>query len=162
MNPDWVHAQKTKNNHSNLVPFSDTTTCHWQKVAIWMVTVAWAIAIFSFSTESFASNVSETLLAHVLGKAGLTVSAPALSSLNSLTRVFAHLTEYGIFAALLYACLRRPILCVALATAYALTDEFHQLYVPGRGASLLDCALDALGAALAIAVIYAVRKRRSA
>ncbi len=37
-----------------------------------------------------------------------------------------------------------------LAVLYACTDEFHQRFVPGRGASLWDVGVDAMGAALAL------------
>jgi VanZ family protein len=37
-----------------------------------------------------------------------------------------------------------------LAVAYAFSDELHQSFVPGRGAALLDVAIDALGAAIGL------------
>ena len=37
-----------------------------------------------------------------------------------------------------------------LATGFGILDEWHQLYVPGRYASLTDMALNALGAAFAV------------
>jgi VanZ family protein len=74
------------------------------------------------------------------------------------------LTEYAIFALLLYGFPgekspglwrpRRAVFCIVVAAAYSLTDEFHQLFVPGRHASLLDCGLDTIGAALAMLVPY--------
>ena len=39
-----------------------------------------------------------------------------------------------------------------LAVLYACTDEFHQLFVAGRRASLVDVGMDALGAGIAMAV----------
>ena len=38
-----------------------------------------------------------------------------------------------------------------LAVLYACTDEFHQLFVAGRRASLVDVGIDALGAVIAMA-----------
>jgi VanZ family protein len=35
---------------------------------------------------------------------------------------------------------------MALCVAYALTDEGHQIFVTGRGASLYDVALNSTGA----------------
>jgi VanZ family protein len=37
-----------------------------------------------------------------------------------------------------------------LALLYAITDEFHQAYTPGRIASAVDVLIDSLGAGLAI------------
>jgi hypothetical protein len=47
---------------------------------------------------------------------------------------------------------RQMLLAVALAGLYALTDEFHQLFVPGRSAAALDVLIDTLGASLGVGV----------
>ena len=47
-----------------------------------------------------------------------------------------------------------------LAVLYALTDEFHQSFVPGRHPSLLDVFLfDANGAAIALWLRYCILER---
>lgn len=43
---------------------------------------------------------------------------------------------------------RALVLAVALASFYGATDEFHQSFVPGRNADVLDWVADTLGAAL--------------
>jgi VanZ family protein len=48
----------------------------------------------------------------------------------------------------------------ALATAYASTDEFHQLFVPGREGAVRDVAIDSCGAAFGIGLIYIVGRIR--
>lgn len=62
-------------------------------------------------------------------------------------------------AALLYTvkpargnCLRALIFSVI----YALSDETHQLFVPGRSMELRDILTDAAGACVGIAIVYAV------
>jgi VanZ family protein len=46
-----------------------------------------------------------------------------------------------------------------LALLYACSDEFHQIFVAGRHASLLDIGIDAIGAAIALAAWIWFRKR---
>jgi VanZ family protein len=46
-----------------------------------------------------------------------------------------------------------------LALLYACSDEFHQIFVAGRHASLLDVGIDAIGAAIALAAWAWFRKR---
>ncbi|MGC8838818.1 MAG: VanZ family protein [Anaerolineae bacterium] len=46
-----------------------------------------------------------------------------------------------------------------LSVAYAVSDEAHQMWVPGREASLGDVALDALGTAAALALLWMWEKR---
>jgi len=43
-----------------------------------------------------------------------------------------------------------------LTVLYACTDEFHQLFVAGRHSSLVDIGIDALGAAVALAILWII------
>jgi len=130
----------------------------------WISTLAWAAEIFYLSSPSFGSSFSRSLLTELLAHLGLSVSGEILGMLNSFCRSLAHLTEYAILTILLYGslaslrpCFWQPRLacwCIAAATGYSLIDELHQAFVPGRGASLLDSAIDAAGAALGVAILY--------
>src|SRR5438128_2008353 len=48
-----------------------------------------------------------------------------------------------------------------LAIAYALTDEFHQSFVPSRTASIYDSLIDSVGALIGLTIIW-LRLRKSA
>ncbi len=69
-------------------------------------------------------------------------------------RKSAHASEYAMLAVLLagtYAVFgvggrRRYVSAWLITTAYAASDEFHQLFVPGRSGQISDVALDAAGA----------------
>lgn len=50
--------------------------------------------------------------------------------------------------------LSSALLGVALTTAYGLTDEFHQRFVPGRYPDWNDVVADAIGAAMGAAVCW--------
>jgi VanZ family protein len=90
----------------------------------------------------------------------------SLSQLGVLRRVpdwISHPLEYGLGAVLvcraLAGDLRRPvalgvaIAAVFLVTAYGVTDEYHQSFVPGRDADPLDVVKDFAGATLATAAL---------
>jgi hypothetical protein len=47
-----------------------------------------------------------------------------------------------------------------LAVIYAITDEFHQSFTPGRSASVLDVGIDALGALAGLLLVVVWRKFR--
>ena len=47
---------------------------------------------------------------------------------------------------------RQLLVAVGLAALYAVTDEFHQLFVAGRGAAATDVLIDAVGASLGVGV----------
>jgi VanZ family protein len=54
---------------------------------------------------------------------------------------------------------RQYILAVLLATLYAATDEFHQLYIPGRTASPMDVGVDAIGSLIGLGLWCLLRTR---
>ena len=134
----------------------------------WAMTFAWAALIFYLSTRTFGPAFSRALLAWTFRILHFHVSWRTFSLLHALVRKLAHLIEYAVFALLLYGPPgeksrglwrpRRAVLCILGAAAYSLMDEFHQWLVPGRHASLLDCGLDTLGAALAMLVPYTQEK----
>lgn len=139
---------------------------HSRRILIIPLTFAWAAQIFWLSTEGFGSDHSKSMLLGLLNLLHLSVSAEALELLNSVFRKFAHVAEYAVLSVLLYllflSCdrfvwrIRCAYWCIVGASAYALTDEFHQLFVHGRGASLVDCCIDATGAALGMLAVYLV------
>ena len=75
----------------------------------------------------------------------------------------AHAFVFGVLALLWVRVLveRRHAWLVAflLTMLYALSDEFHQTFVPGRYADPLDLLFDALGALFALA-LWLFRRRR--
>ncbi|GAB4532846.1 MAG: hypothetical protein Fur0018_21730 [Anaerolineales bacterium] len=63
-----------------------------------------------------------------------------------------HFTGYALLAtAWIFALGRsRPGAAWCLSVLYALSDEFHQYFVPGRASDWQDVLVDALGAALVV------------
>lgn len=130
--------------------------------------MAWAGVIFDLSTETFGSSFTAWLLAHLLTLFHISVSPRAFQTLHFAVRKLGHLSEYAIFSLLLYRCFRKsreggwhaqPALwSIVVAGLYALTDEFHQLFVPGRTASLLDSGIDTVGAALGMLGLYGTER----
>lgn len=79
---------------------------------------------------------------------------------ETFSRKAAHLVEYGVLAFLTLRALmasgvlRQKALRGALVFClfYAVSDEVHQSFVPGRYGKARDVALDGLGAALTLSV----------
>ena len=79
---------------------------------------------------------------------------PRFGLVDMLVKKGGHMAVYALLA---LACLRgfgdrryRWLWAFGLTLAYALTDELHQVFTPGRHPSLLDVGVDAAGAALAL------------
>ena len=81
--------------------------------------------------------------------------------IDLLLKKLGHLTEYAILAVLIqralaqeWACSSVSVLACLLSIVYALSDEYHQLFVPGRNGNLWDVGVDTLGAVIGL-VLYA-------
>jgi VanZ family protein len=85
-----------------------------------------------------------------------------LGQWDLLLRKLAHIGEYAVLAGLLWRAfggsgIRRPPLLFwtsfLAAAVYAVSDEYHQSFVPGRFGSSLDVFLDSAGALLAASLL---------
>lgn len=77
-----------------------------------------------------------------------------------------HIVEYGVLNLLVFFALDRTsnmpfiwkiIYSVAITILYGLTDELHQVFVPGRSGKLIDVAANLIGCAIAQAGVYSFR-----
>jgi VanZ family protein len=142
----------------------DVSILHLRRLFALSLTLTWAVQIFWLSTEGFGSEHSKSILLGVLNRLHLNVSNEIIEVLNLILRKLAHVVEYAILSVLLYFLflncdrfvwrIHSAYWCILGASAYALTDEFHQLFVHGRGASLVDCCIDATGAGVGMLVVY--------
>ena len=76
----------------------------------------------------------------------------------------AHLSIFGVLGLLLLRAMARTtrlapaarvVVAVALVAAFGVTDELHQMLVPGRTAEVADVAADATGALLGCLLFWA-------
>jgi VanZ family protein len=121
------------------------------RLALWWPALAWAALLFTLSSFS-------------------RLPSPP----GGITDKHEHALGYGVLSAFVLRGLSGATLAgvsggtaagaALLATAYGVTDELHQSFVPGRDASVLDLAADAVGAVGAAGALWAwaiIRSRRS-
>ena len=110
----------------------------------WLPVMLWMGLIFVIS--------SQPRLPFVLSK-----------TVDFITKKAGHVAEYGVLAFLLWRALSQgrgspaPLSfggAFGLSLLYAISDEFHQTFVPGRTGRLTDVGFDALGALLALALVW--------
>jgi len=95
-------------------------------------------------------------------------SVPNLKSnfapeLDLVLRKIAHVLEYTILTALFWRATREEFIHLSIkkiliysfcfSFLYALSDEFHQLFITGRQGSLRDVAIDSIGILIALLAI---------
>ncbi|HEY8130310.1 MAG TPA: VanZ family protein [Thermoanaerobaculia bacterium] len=128
-------------------------------IRLWLPPILWTIIIFAGSTGEFSSGQTEPWLATLINSIiGHQLSPSQFGAIHFLIRKGSHLTEYGILGALLFRAFRAErggwntrwaLAAVAVAAAVGGLDEWHQVFVPSRTASVSDVLFDAASAALA-------------
>lgn len=75
-------------------------------------------------------------------------------------RKLAHFSEFALLGILAYLNINEyrkknvVILSIVFSALYALTDEIHQIFVPGRACALFDMFIDTCGATFGIILIH--------
>jgi hypothetical protein len=112
--------------------------------ARWLSVLAWAGAIFVLSAQP-----------------DLQISP--LADLELVARKMGHMFAFGLLAVLLRLALESSAVrrswqwSLGLAVLYAISDEIHQGFTPGRHPAATDVAIDTVGALLALALLAAWR-----
>ena len=133
--------------------------------------IVWATAIFVFSSSVFSGSQTSSILRPLLLWVYPSISDAGLAFVHVLIRKGAHFFEYAILAVLAARAfrtssrdfLRKRWFAVSLAfvALYALSDEFHQSFVPSRTASIYDSLIDMAGGFVALALVaWRTRKNR--
>ena len=107
-------------------------------LSAWLPVVAWAGLIFALSSIPDLGT--------------------GLGGWDLILRKLAHAAEFAILGVLLLRALDHAWAAFWFGVAYAVADEIHQAFVPGRVGSPLDVAIDAAG--IAVGVVLALRLRR--
>lgn len=153
------------------------------KIAIWIPVILMAITIFGFSKQNGteSSGLSEKVAVYVIDIAdhvGVIHVDDSnrtiyIEKLQTPIRKGAHMSEYAVFGILVFIALTvdgvrfklRYCITIAGVFLFACTDEFHQLFVPGRSGKFTDVLIDTCGCLIAMVVIqfihHAVLRKKS-
>lgn len=113
-----------------------------QYLSRWLPALLWMGLIFSLSAQPNLRVAPDPVWDLVIRKIG-------------------HFGVYAVLGVLLWMALegRTPAtsrsfaLAALITAAYAVSDEFHQGFVPGRGPSVLDVAIDVAGASFGLGLV---------
>lgn len=133
--------------------------------------LVWMALIFFFSTgELSAGNTSRIVRPLILWLFPGT-SEETLGLVHFFVRKGAHFTEYAVLALLAARAflsssqppLRRHwfMWSLTLVVLYALSDEFHQTFVPSRTGSIYDSMIDITGGLTALLLLMLWRKGKA-
>jgi VanZ family protein len=137
----------------------------------WLPALAWMVVIFSASADSNSYQHSSKLFEPLLHRLFPKMPPDQVEEIHHIFRKCGHLTEYAILALLLWRAIHQPQknpaqkwnwrhagLALAIVFLYAATDEFHQIFVPGRTALFSDVLIDTSGGAAGLLILWSARK----
>lgn len=133
----------------------------------WVAVAVWACFIF-FMSSNTSTGLNEGLgIFSSIYRAMQDVQASILGPDADVLSSIAHFCEYTVFGALLANALRchmplrrACLVAIACASLYGVSDEFHQLFVPGRMCDPVDWMVDTAGATFGSGIFYAVQRKR--
>lgn len=130
----------------------------------WMLLVIWMIFIFIMS--SFNGNISSNQSGSIADLIYNLFNISDTEKVSLIVRKCAHVSEFFILGILVinliskynvkYSYLISFIVCVL----YASSDEFHQLFVPGRSGQVTDIFIDMIGTIFSLLAMYLFNKFR--
>lgn len=154
-----------------------------KKILIWLPAIVMAMIIFGFSKQdgeesSGLSYKAADIILTVCDKAGIidcneNNRESMIEAVQFPIRKAAHMTEYAILGWIAFAFLgscgiqgkMHYIAVLGFNFCYASTDEFHQLFIPGRSGQFTDVCIDTAGAAiglLLLAILLKIGRRHCA
>ena len=133
--------------------------------------------IFSFSAKKAVESEG---MSHSVGKEIGRLIVPQFTSwseerqeqfakmIDFPVRKCAHASEYAVLGVLMLGTAysfaedqgkKNRLLCWCAGTAYAATDEFHQLFVPGRSCQFRDVCIDSAGALTGVLLFSLIKHK---
>lgn len=127
-------------------------------VLIWMIII---FIMSSFNAEDSAnqSNFIVNIISNILNIENVRL-------LSLIIRKLAHFTEYLILGTLVINMFTKNnakktyLLSILLCIIYAISDEIHQIFVPGRACQLKDILIDSVGSITGIYLFKLLKKRK--
>ena len=140
-------------------------------------TILWMILIFCFSAQPAEESEDMSLsVGHMIGSIFLPEydqwtmdrQEQFAKRIDYPVRKCAHASEYAVLGILLMGAFadrkvsvkKRMIICFIIGTSYAASDEFHQLFVPGRSGQVKDILIDAFGVGFGIVLMWGMIEMR--
>lgn len=138
-------------------------------ISYWLLPLLWMSLIFVGSADKNSYRHSSSIVVPLLHWLFPHMSEAHVEAIHHVCRKCAHLTEYAVLALFLWRAVRKPVrndprpwrwreaaIAVVIVFAYAASDEFHQIFVPGRTPLVSDVFIDTSGAVIGMLVLWAV------
>ncbi len=122
------------------------------------LSVVWMAVIFRFSGQTATDSTTESIfITERILRFFMSNPAPELiDAFENIVRKLAHFAEYFLLGSLLFLTLRsyglskrKSAFAILISALYAISDEVHQYFIPGRACRWYDVVIDTSGSAFA-------------
>ncbi|WP_152656713.1 VanZ family protein [Oceanobacillus sp. CFH 90083] len=136
----------------------------WTAVIFWMVLIFYLSHQPAAVSNELSSGITE-MIVNTLEKLASSFQLN-IGELHHIVRKNAHFFAYFILGVLVLNGLRRSGvygkkgvgIALLICILYAITDEVHQLFIPGRSGEITDVLIDSAGASVGMAVYLVISR----
>lgn len=143
----------------------------WLIISILLV-IIWMVSVFKLSGEvsEVSGNRSGGVISSIIKMFNSDISEEKLDNLTKelqpIIRKIAHFLLYSLGGFLIYnliyiilrkyGYIKNIVISILCGVFYAITDEIHQLFVPGRSGEIRDVFIDTLGVIFGTLMYYLI------
>jgi VanZ family protein len=123
----------------------------WTAVVLWLVLIFYLSSQPAEESNGLSKSVTKIIVETVEKIVDVKEDINMVDRFNHLVRKYAHFMSYLILGILVNNALvvsnvnKTFKYSLLFCIVYAISDEFHQLFVPGRGAQISDVIIDVFG-----------------
>lgn len=133
----------------------------WTAVLLWLVLIFYLSSQPAVQSDGLSKKVTKVIVDTVDRVVELDDEKSEIDlveKFNHIVRKYAHFTSYLVLGVLVMNAFRRSgvrgfkgfIFSLVFCILYAISDEVHQVFVPGRGAQVTDVLIDSVWAFVGI------------
>ncbi len=144
------------------------------KIINLILIIIWMLTVFMFSNEngdksqSTSKIVTKAIIRIFTYNQNLTQdeTTKLIENTDYIVRKLAHFSIYALGGVLIFNYIntfkgkanKKIVISIVIGVLYAMLDEFHQYFISGRSAQVLDICIDSLGVITGVSLIYIIKK----
>lgn len=130
-----------------------------KKIKYFIPTILLMILIFYMSSRTADISSSQSSFFVDILQDILRFDNKYYETIETVFRKFCHFSEYALLSLTIYWGLKKNRITnyyypIVITCLYAITDEFHQLFVAGRSGEIRDVIIDTSGAVFMMLIVY--------
>ncbi len=130
-----------------------------------ILVILWMTVIFCFSNQvsDDSTKLSNNFIKNTICKINTNNCDKTIEKAFKPVRKCAHFCVYLILGLLVMNCFKLNkkyiIYSIIICLLYSISDEIHQIFVPGRSGEVIDVFIDTCGSFIGIFCLYKYRSR---